>query len=139
MRSLGPSGNARRLCEAKNGSRSRPHQARHAAQTGRTVRCPLRSPERAARRNPVAGCDRTFWRHQPDNLPTAAPRVAYHSPGHVVDHLALALADLAGTLKRLEGAGVKVLRGPHRFGKGPGTAALIEGPDSIAIELVERP
>lgn len=71
--------------------------------------------------------------------PRQRPGSLTPSPGHVVDHLALAVTGLAGTLKRLEGAGVKVLRGVHPFGQGPGTAALIEGPDSIAIELVERP
>jgi hypothetical protein len=33
---------------------------------------------------------------------------------------------------------VKVLEELHRFGKGNTQAAMIEGPDSIAIELVGR-
>jgi len=33
---------------------------------------------------------------------------------------------------------VKVLEGVHRFGNGTSKAAMIEGPDSIAIELVEK-
>jgi hypothetical protein len=35
-------------------------------------------------------------------------------------------------------AGVKILEDVHPFGTGGKPAAMIEGPDSIAIELVER-
>jgi catechol 2,3-dioxygenase-like lactoylglutathione lyase family enzyme len=52
--------------------------------------------------------------------PRQRPGSLTPSPGHVVDHLALAVTDLAGTLKRLEGAGVKVLRWVHPFRPGPG-------------------
>jgi catechol 2,3-dioxygenase-like lactoylglutathione lyase family enzyme len=55
----------------------------------------------------------------------------------VVDHIALSVPDLTAALKRLEGEGVRVLRGSQVFGSGPGKAALIEGPDAIVIELVE--
>jgi catechol 2,3-dioxygenase-like lactoylglutathione lyase family enzyme len=58
--------------------------------------------------------------------------------GHVIDHIALSVEDLAGTLDRLRNAGVKVLEGIHPFGKSKTKAALIEGPDAIAIELVEK-
>ena len=58
--------------------------------------------------------------------------------GHVVDHIALGVADLAGTLDRLRKAGVKVLEEPRPFGNSQARAAIIEGPDAIAIELVER-
>ena len=71
--------------------------------------------------------------------PRQRPGSLVSSAGHVVDHLALSVADLPAALTRLEGAGVKVLRGVHPFGSGQGKAALIEGPDSIVIELVERP
>ena len=71
--------------------------------------------------------------------PRQRPGALVSSAGHVVDHLALSVADLATTVKRLEATGVKVLRGVHPFGSGQGKAALIEGPDSIVIELVERP
>jgi catechol 2,3-dioxygenase-like lactoylglutathione lyase family enzyme len=57
--------------------------------------------------------------------------------GHVVDHIALGVVDLAGTLDRLRKSGVKVLEEPRPFGATPARAAMIEGPDSIAIELVE--
>ena len=57
--------------------------------------------------------------------------------GHVVDHIALAVRDLDGALERLRQAGVKVLEGPRPFGDTQTRAAMIEGPDSIAIELLE--
>jgi catechol 2,3-dioxygenase-like lactoylglutathione lyase family enzyme len=71
--------------------------------------------------------------------PRQRPGSLVSSAGHVVDHLALSVSDLPATVTRLEAAGVKVLRGVHLFGSGPGKAALIAGPDSIVIELVERP
>lgn len=64
--------------------------------------------------------------------PLVSPR------GHVVDHIALSVADLTGTLERLRKAGVKVLEEPRPFGNSQSRAALIEGPDAIAIELVEK-
>jgi hypothetical protein len=57
--------------------------------------------------------------------------------GHVVDHIALGVPDLAESLVRLHRSGVKVLEDRRRFGNGASQAAMIEGPDSIAIELVE--
>jgi catechol 2,3-dioxygenase-like lactoylglutathione lyase family enzyme len=63
--------------------------------------------------------------------PLVSPR------GHVVDHIALSLPDLADALDRLRKSGVKVLEEPHPFGDGKTRAAMIEGPDSIAIELIE--
>jgi catechol 2,3-dioxygenase-like lactoylglutathione lyase family enzyme len=58
--------------------------------------------------------------------------------GHVVDHIGLAVSDLSATLERLRRSGVKVLEAPRRFGDSDTRAAMIEGPDSIAIELVEK-
>jgi len=63
--------------------------------------------------------------------PLVSPR------GHVVDHIALGVPDLAGGLDRLRKSGVKVLEEAHPFGASKTRAAMIEGPDSIAIELVE--
>ncbi len=63
--------------------------------------------------------------------PLVSPR------GHVVDHIALGVTDLAGALDRLRKSGVKVLEEAHPFGDGKTRAAMIEGPDAIAIELVE--
>jgi catechol 2,3-dioxygenase-like lactoylglutathione lyase family enzyme len=63
--------------------------------------------------------------------PLVSPR------GHVVDHIALSVPDLTGALDRLRKSGVKVLEELHPFGDSKTRAAMIEGPDSTAIELVE--
>ena len=63
--------------------------------------------------------------------PLVSPR------GHVVDHIALGVSDLSGALARLRKAGVKVLEEHHQFGDSKSRAAMIEGPDAIAIELIE--
>jgi predicted enzyme related to lactoylglutathione lyase len=70
--------------------------------------------------------------------PRQKPEPLVSSRGHVVDHIALSVTDLPGSLERLRKAGVKVLAEPAPFGKSTQRAALIEGPDAIAIELVER-
>lgn len=69
--------------------------------------------------------------------PRQRPEPLVSSRGRVVDHLALSVPDLSATLGRLRKAGVKVLEEPHPFGKSQMRAAMIEGPDTIAIELVE--
>lgn len=56
---------------------------------------------------------------------------------HVVDHIALSVPDITLALNQLRTSGVKVLEEAHSFGKSKTRAAMIEGPDSIAIELVE--
>jgi catechol 2,3-dioxygenase-like lactoylglutathione lyase family enzyme len=71
--------------------------------------------------------------------PRQRPGPLVSSAGHVVDHIALSVTDLAATVTRLESEGVRVLRGIQPFGSGPARAALIEGPDFIVIELVEQP
>ncbi len=63
--------------------------------------------------------------------PLVSPR------GHAVDHIALTLRDLDGALDRLAKSGVRVLEKPYRFGRSDQRAAMIEGPDAIAIELIE--
>ncbi|HEX4947810.1 MAG TPA: VOC family protein [Blastocatellia bacterium] len=70
--------------------------------------------------------------------PQQKPEKLLSPRGQVVDHIALSVEDLPGTLERLRSAGVKVLEGIHRFGKSKWKAAMIEGPDAIAIELVEK-
>jgi hypothetical protein len=55
--------------------------------------------------------------------------------GKLVDHWALSTADLTATVTRLKGEGVKFLEEIHPWGNS--RAAMIEGPDRIAIELVE--
>ena len=67
----------------------------------------------------------------------AAPAHAGAVRGHVVDHIALGVPDLTGALDRLRKSGVKVLEESHPFGDGKTRAAMIEGPDAIAIELIE--
>jgi predicted enzyme related to lactoylglutathione lyase len=70
--------------------------------------------------------------------PRQRPGPLVSTRGHVVDHIAVSCPDVAAALDRLRKSGVKVLEEVHRFGNGSATAAIIEGPDSIAIELVER-
>ena len=55
--------------------------------------------------------------------------------GKIVDHWALSTADLNVTVTRLKREGVKFLEEIHPWGNA--RAAMIEGPDRIAIELVE--
>jgi hypothetical protein len=55
--------------------------------------------------------------------------------GKIVDHWALSTADLDKTVARLKSEGVKFLEEIHPWGTS--RAAMIEGPDRIAIELVE--
>ena len=55
--------------------------------------------------------------------------------GKIVDHWALSTADLAATVDRLKRERVKFLEEIHPWGNT--RAAMIEGPDRIAIEIVE--
>jgi len=55
--------------------------------------------------------------------------------GKIVDHWALSTADLDKTVTRLKSENVKFLEEIHTWGTS--RAAMIEGPDRIAIELVE--
>jgi Glyoxalase/Bleomycin resistance protein/Dioxygenase superfamily len=55
--------------------------------------------------------------------------------GKLVDHWAVSTADLTATVARLKSEGVKFLEEIHPWGNS--RAAMIEGPDRIAIELVE--
>jgi hypothetical protein len=55
--------------------------------------------------------------------------------GTLYDHWALSTADLDATMARLKRENVKVLEEIHPWGTS--RAAMIEGPDRIAIELVE--
>jgi catechol 2,3-dioxygenase-like lactoylglutathione lyase family enzyme len=55
--------------------------------------------------------------------------------GHIVDHWALSVADLEPTVARLKSEGVKFLEEIHPWGNT--RAAMIEGPDRVAIEIVE--
>jgi hypothetical protein len=55
--------------------------------------------------------------------------------GHIVDHWALSVADLDSTVARLKSEGIKFLEEIHAWGNT--RAAMIEGPDRVAIEIVE--
>jgi hypothetical protein len=55
--------------------------------------------------------------------------------GHIVDHWALSVADLPVTVARLKSEGIKFLEEIHPWGNT--RAAMIEGPDRVALELVE--
>ncbi len=55
--------------------------------------------------------------------------------GKLVDHWAVGTANLAATVTRLKGDGVTFLEEIHPWGDS--RAAMIEGPDRVAIELVE--
>jgi predicted enzyme related to lactoylglutathione lyase len=70
--------------------------------------------------------------------PRQRPGPLVSTLGHVVDHIAVSYPDVGAALERLRKSGVKVLEEVHPFGNSNSRAAMIEGPDSIAIELVER-
>jgi Glyoxalase/Bleomycin resistance protein/Dioxygenase superfamily len=55
--------------------------------------------------------------------------------GKIVDHWAISTANLDQTVTRLKSEGVKFLEEIHPWGNS--RAAMIEGPDRIAIEIVE--
>jgi len=55
--------------------------------------------------------------------------------GHIVDHWALSVADIGPTAARLKSEGVTFLEEVHPWANT--RAAMIEGPDRVAIELVE--
>ena len=58
--------------------------------------------------------------------------VSWSTRGHIVDHWALSVPDLASTVGRLKSEGIRVLEEIHPWGNT--RAAMIEGPDRIAIE-----
>jgi predicted enzyme related to lactoylglutathione lyase len=70
--------------------------------------------------------------------PRQRPGPLVSTRGHVIDHIAVSYPDVGAELERLRKSGVKVLEELHRFGNSDARAAMIEGPDSINIELVER-
>jgi len=70
--------------------------------------------------------------------PRQHPGPLVSTRGHVVDHIAVSYSDFGFQVERLRQEGVKILEEPHPFGNTSKRAAIIEGPDSIAIELVEK-
>ena len=65
---------------------------------------------------------------RPRHGPYVSPR------GQIVDHFALSVPDLDFAGRPPKGEGVKVTEEIHRWGSM--RAAMIEGPDLVAIELV---
>jgi len=59
------------------------------------------------------------------------------SRGQALDHVGFMVDDLEGWHDWLEARHVTVLQAPHPFDGG--RALMIEGPDGLAIELVEAP
>ena len=57
--------------------------------------------------------------------------------GRVIDHLGFSVDDLDATLERLRNDGVKVIAEPSSLADGRVKSAFIEGPDQVAIELIE--
>jgi catechol 2,3-dioxygenase-like lactoylglutathione lyase family enzyme len=57
--------------------------------------------------------------------------------GRVVDHLGFSVEDLDAALARLRHDGVKVTAEPRSIADGKVRFAFIEGPDQVAIELLE--
>ena len=70
-----------------------------------------------------------FWYMNQGDRPAAATR------GHLMDHIALSVADLDGWIAKLRAAQVTFLEPPYRLGDF--RAVMIEGPSREAIELVE--
>lgn len=58
------------------------------------------------------------------------------SRGQALDHVAFAVDNLDALITRLRAAKVKVLEGPYTFGNA--RAYMIEDPDGLAIELIDR-
>lgn len=77
--------------------------------------------------------------HVQKNVPVAWRNRTGFAPtrGRVIDHLGFSVADLDVALERLRKAGVVVTTEPQDLGGGALRHAFIEGPDQIAIELLE--
>jgi catechol 2,3-dioxygenase-like lactoylglutathione lyase family enzyme len=57
--------------------------------------------------------------------------------GRVIDHLGFSVEDLDATLERLRADGVRITTQPPGLWNGPIKSAYIEGPDHVAIELLQ--
>ena len=57
--------------------------------------------------------------------------------GKLYDHIGISVPKLEPALAALRKAGVKVTLGPKTWAKGQIRSAFVEGPDRLAIELVE--
>jgi catechol 2,3-dioxygenase-like lactoylglutathione lyase family enzyme len=70
-----------------------------------------------------------FWYMNQGSAPAASTR------GHLMDHIAVSVADLEAWISKLRAAQVTFLEPPYRLGES--RAVMIEGPSREAIELVE--
>jgi catechol 2,3-dioxygenase-like lactoylglutathione lyase family enzyme len=70
-----------------------------------------------------------FWYMNQGSTPAGSTR------GHLMDHIALSVADLDSWIGSLRAARVTFLEAPYRLGES--RAVMIEGPSREAIELVE--
>jgi catechol 2,3-dioxygenase-like lactoylglutathione lyase family enzyme len=57
--------------------------------------------------------------------------------GRVIDHLGFSVDDLDATLARMRNDGIKVTAEPRSLADGRSKSAFIEGPDQVAIELIQ--
>jgi catechol 2,3-dioxygenase-like lactoylglutathione lyase family enzyme len=57
--------------------------------------------------------------------------------GRVVDHLGFSVDDLDATLARMRSDGVRITAEPRSLAEGRIKSAFIEGPDQVAIELIQ--
>jgi hypothetical protein len=70
------------------------------------------------------------WYMTQEDRPLASTR------GHLMDHIALGVADLDTWVAKLKREGVKFLEQPYTFGDS--RAVMIEGPSREALDLVEK-
>jgi catechol 2,3-dioxygenase-like lactoylglutathione lyase family enzyme len=81
---------------------------------------------------PVEYSKKAYAAHWPQGQTALAP-----SRGRSIDHIGFSVPDVAAALAGLKSAGVKVTAEPRTIANGQLKFAFIEGPDGIAIELVE--
>lgn len=71
--------------------------------------------------------------------PGDAPDAVAPALTHGLDHLGVAVEDVASAVARLEKRGAEVLSAPAPAGAGGRMIAFIKGPDNVRIEVCERP
>ena len=69
--------------------------------------------------------------------PAARPSPLVSTKGRLLDHIAFTAPDLDAEERRLRANGVKIVRRPRPIAGSMQRAMMIEGPDSIRIELIE--
>ena len=76
----------------------------------------------------IQGTQPALWKERKEFISTRQ---------RVIDHLGFSVDDLEATLDRLRKDGVKVTAEPRTILNGQIKFAFIEGPDNVAIELLE--